>query len=57
MITQAEDVAVVSAFPFEDGARIVQPVRKDMQLRIAPRDQRAIPPDEAVSVIERNERH
>jgi hypothetical protein len=57
VISQAEYIAVIGPFAFEDAAGIMQPMRQDMQPGVAPGHESAVPPDHAVAVVERNERH
>src|SRR5205807_7843379 len=57
VLLQREDLAAIDPFPLEDAACIMKGVRQHMDLRIAPRRQRAVEPDEAVAVVERYEGH
>ena len=50
-----ENLAIVNARAFEDAASVVKGVRQHMDLRVTPRYQRAINPNEAVSLIIGNE--
>src|SRR5579863_6429177 len=52
MIVEAEYLALVDALAFEDAARVMQPVVQDVQVGIAPGNQPAVVPDEAVAVVE-----
>ncbi len=49
-----EDLAPVGALPFEHGARIMQRVGQDVDLRVAPGHEHAVHPDLAVQLIEGN---
>ena len=53
VVVQAEDLAVVDALAFEHATRIMQPVGQHMQFGVAPRDEAAVIPDEAVAIVER----
>ena len=57
MVFQAKDVAVVDALAFEDATRIMQAVAQHMQLGVAPRNQSAVIPDEAVTIVEGEHGH
>ena len=57
MVLQSEDLAVVHALAFEDAARIMEPVGQHVEFCIAPRDEAAIVPDEAVPIVERDHGH
>src|ERR1700735_737728 len=46
-----EDAPAVSALAFENGARIVQRVRQNMNLGVAPVDQMPIQPDPAITFV------
>ena len=52
VIVEAEHLAVVDALAFEHATRIMQPVGQHMQLGIAPGDEAAVIPDEAVAIVE-----
>ncbi len=51
MILQAEYLAIVDALAFEHATRIMQPVGEHMELGVAPGDETAIIPDEAVTIV------
>src|SRR4051812_25229621 len=57
MVLQTEYLAVVHALAFEHAARIMEPVGQHVEFRIAPRDEAAIVPDEAVSIVKRDHGH
>ena len=57
MVFQAKDAAVVDALAFEDATRIMQAMAQHMQLGVAPRNQSAVIPDEAVTIVEREHGH
>jgi hypothetical protein len=50
------DAAVIDALPFEHAGGIVQPMGQHVGLRVAPRHELAVEPDEAVAVVEGNHR-
>src|SRR5208282_116505 len=57
VLAHLEDGAGIDPLALEHAARVMQPVAQHVQLRIAPRDEMAIEPDGAVTVVEGNERH
>jgi hypothetical protein len=57
VVLQSEDLAVVHALAFEDAARIMEPVGQHVEFCVAPRDEAAIVPDEAVAIVERDHGH
>ena len=48
---QAEDAAVIDAFALEDGRAVMQGMGQHVQAAVAPGDELAVEPDEAVAVI------
>ena len=52
MVFEAENLAVVDALAFEYATRIMQAVRQHMHFCVAPRDEAAIIPDEAIAIVE-----
>ena len=57
MILQMKYAAVVDALAFEHTARIMEPMVEHVELGLAPRDEAAIVPDEAVTIVERDHGH
>jgi hypothetical protein len=52
-----EHGAVVDTLAFEHTARIMEPMVEHVELGVAPRDEAAIVPDEAVTIVEREYGH
>ena len=52
MFSQLEHLAVIDPFAFEHGTGIMHGMGEDMDFGVAPVDQLAIEPDEAVAVVE-----
>jgi hypothetical protein len=50
-------MTAIGAFTLEYGASVVEAVAENVQLGITPGAQMPVPPDHAIAVIERNERH
>src|SRR4029078_11439626 len=46
-----EDLAAIGAFAFEDAARIVKPVREDVEVRLVPRNELAVIPDDPFEAV------
>ena len=57
MIFEAEYGAAVDTLAFEHATRIMQPVGQHMQLGVAPGNEAAVIPDEAVAVVEGKHGH
>ena len=53
MLPKLEDHAIIGALPFEHRRCIMESVGENMDSRITPRDQLAVEPDPAVTVVER----
>ena len=51
VLLDLEDAAVVDPLAFEDAARIMQAVAQHMQLRVAPRHERPVKPDDSVAIV------
>jgi len=54
MLGELENLAGVGALAFKDRASVVQGVGQDVDLGLAPGDQRAIEPDETVAIVKRS---
>jgi len=57
VVVEAEDLAAIDALAFEDATRIMKSVRQDVQFGLSPRDQAAVAPDEAVTIVEGEHGH
>ncbi len=53
MFLQLEDFAAIGSASYKHAARVMQTMRQHMHLRILPRHQLAVEPDETVALIER----
>jgi hypothetical protein len=53
VLGELEDLAVIDAFAFENGAAVMQRMGEKMHPRVAPRDEFAVHPDVAVALIVR----
>ena len=51
VLLDLEDTAVVHPLALEHAARVVQAVAQHVQLRVAPRYERAIEPDDTVAIV------
>jgi hypothetical protein len=51
VLAALEDHPVIGPLTLEHGAGIVQPMRQNVDLALAPRDELAIHPDPAVAVV------
>jgi hypothetical protein len=57
MLGAFEDFAPIGALALEDAGAVMQAMRQYVELGIAPRHELAVEPDEAVTIVERQERH
>ena len=57
MFARLEDAPAIGALALEDAGAVMQAVREDMHFGVAPRNQAAIDPDEAVALVEGRNAH
>jgi hypothetical protein len=57
VLAELEDLAVIGAHALEHGGGVMQPMAQHVEARIAPRNEFAVEPDKAVTLVVRDGKH